>query len=199
VTATIESTGFPDGLFDPRELESSTFKDDKSAKVEFLDKLIRLVNVGGGVVLEINSTKIVAGLEPYNTNILLTGFGRLAVDNDLDRNMLIQHCRNGLGIDEYKSIHVTSTDVVETKLEGTIPGDVDPAKPKSPDSSGPSLMEQIHLCSGDMDQTIQMISSIVSKPKCSEKLLSKPPFRFLHDLFVAIASATDFNLGQVFR
>lgn len=47
------------------------------------------------------------------------------------------------------------------------------------------------LCIEDVEQTRAMISKIASKPKCSDKLLSKPPFRFIHDLVMNIGKATD--------
>ena len=71
VVATLKSTGFPNGLFSLDELNSSNFKDSKAAKVAFLNKLIHLVNVGSGSALTVSPSKIVSGLEPLNTNILL--------------------------------------------------------------------------------------------------------------------------------
>ena len=190
VTATIETTGFPGGLFDVNELQSSSYKDDKAAKLSFLDKLIHLVSVGEGRALDVNSGKIVAGMEPLKTNNLLRCFGRLALNQDLDRTALIQHCRDGLSIEEYnKQQHsALAPDIVE-----------DPKINVSSSGSELSFLEKINACNEDMEQTIQMISSIVSKPKCSEKLLSKPPFRYLHDLFMAIANETQLDLSRVFR
>lgn len=200
VTATIDSTGFPDGLFDVNELKSSTYKDDKAAKLAFLDKLIHLVSVGEGSALDVNSSKIVAGMEPLKTNDLLRSFGRLALNQELDRSALIQHCRDGLSIEEYKQQHsAPAPDIVESSEESKSEAPSPSIEPRLTDNSGLSLLRKINSCNEDMEQTIQMISRIVSKPKCSEKLLSKPPFRYLHDLFMAIAHATEFDLSRVFR
>jgi len=57
----------------------------------------------------------------------------------------------------------------------------------------------IDTCNEDVEQTRAMISKIITKPKCSDKLLSKPPFRFIHDLVMNIGKATEFDLGMIFR
>mmetsp|Transcript_31112 Transcript_31112/g.47535 ORF Transcript_31112/g.47535 Transcript_31112/m.47535 type:complete len:85 (+) Transcript_31112:33-287(+) len=44
-------------------------------------------------------------------------------------------------------------------------------------------------------ETSEMYSQIFAKPKMTEKLLSKPPFRYLHDIFTATMAKTHFGEG----
>lgn len=44
-------------------------------------------------------------------------------------------------------------------------------------------------------KTQDVLGRIISKPPLTEKLLSRPPFRYLHDLFSEIISATGFGNG----
>jgi TRAF3-interacting protein 1 len=48
-----------------------------------------------------------------------------------------------------------------------------------------SLMEDVKL----------QLGAVITKPKLNEKLLSKPPFRFLHDIVTSITTTTGFAEG----
>jgi len=43
--------------------------------------------------------------------------------------------------------------------------------------------------------TADLFSQLFQKPKMNQKLLSKPPFRYLHDIFTATNAATGFGTG----
>lgn len=53
--------------------------------------------------------------------------------------------------------------------------------------------------SGNLDELVAVakdkIGALISKPKMTEKLLAKPPFRFLHDTITAVANTTGFGEG----
>jgi len=69
-TSTLAATGFGEGMYGDDELDAKSIK-DKDSKVNFLEKLIALVQMAAGEEIPVKSTKIVAGQEADQTNIFL--------------------------------------------------------------------------------------------------------------------------------
>ena len=90
VVAIIDSTEFPASFFTDEELDSSYYKDNKQAKLAFLDKIIAVVNAYQKSHVEAESRNIVAGVQPAATLSFLVAFGKLANDDSIDHAASIQ-------------------------------------------------------------------------------------------------------------
>jgi hypothetical protein len=63
-------------------------------------------------------------------------------------------------------------------------------------SERPANMDsEIDQCDGGYERTKDLLGSLITKPKLSDKLLSKPPFRFLHDIIMEVIRVTNFGQG----
>ncbi|RHY66968.1 hypothetical protein DYB38_003620 [Aphanomyces astaci] len=267
--AVTASTGFAKGLYTDFELDSANVK-EKHQKLQFLDKMIYFTGQCHGKEIDVRSAKIVAGLEPENTNIFLTELALAASNSSLDWNGAVQKTQvaypplaetlagsgGGGGAAAADAKQQPSEDQPSAAKETTAavaPPARDEAKeaeekakaderaardkarrakeerekeaaaaaqasassepkPSSSESSsrpssnskvtrnenndaGGEYAAQVRECNGDVERTKEMVETIISKPKMSAKLLSKPPFRFLHDVVSEVTRATGFADG----
>jgi hypothetical protein len=57
----------------------------------------------------------------------------------------------------------------------------------------PNLDGEIERCDGTEATTQVLLGEVITRPRLTEKLLSKPPFRFLHDVVMEVVRATGFG------
>nr|KAJ3422908.1 TRAF3-interacting protein 1 [Polyrhizophydium stewartii] len=74
----IRTCGFVPGLYTEAEMNSDNIK-DKDAKVAYLTKMIDCVGIATNIELRANPLKIVAGLEPEETNAMLQLIGKVVI------------------------------------------------------------------------------------------------------------------------
>ena len=94
-TSTMEATQFGQGLYDETELDGKAIN-ERDAKINFLNKLIALVEAVLGEKIDVKANKIVAGLEPEKTNVFLQGLFRAATSG-VDTTPYVKQI---LGIDD---------------------------------------------------------------------------------------------------
>jgi len=70
VSEVTKATGFATGLYEGDELKSGSIK-DKDTKVAYLSKIIKCVEIALNSQIAIRAGKVVAGMEPENTNAFL--------------------------------------------------------------------------------------------------------------------------------
>ncbi|XP_011502404.1 PREDICTED: TRAF3-interacting protein 1 [Ceratosolen solmsi marchali] len=75
ILSVIKTTGFLNGVFTDEELNPDNVK-NRNMKINFLNKLIYVVESTTGNHLSIKTSKIIAGLEPTKTNELLQLIGK---------------------------------------------------------------------------------------------------------------------------
>ena len=54
---------------------------------------------------------------------------------------------------------------------------------------------EVEKCDGSIEFTQRLLGDVIQKPKLSEKLLSKPPFRFLYDIVMEVRRVSGFAAG----
>ena len=157
------------------ELDSANLK-DKSSKLLFLDKVIKHVETRLDITIDLSAKKVVAGLETEKTRRFLQLLATAATTNAPTVTSGKSGPPPGKVTKDGKVEAPTDTTDVST-------ADISPR--------GPSPLEDVIV------ETRSAITSIINKPKITDKLLARPPFRFLFDIIIAVDAATDLGLEQV--
>jgi len=230
ISAITQTTGFAEGLMSAEELDSASIT-EKNAKIAYLDKIINFVGVSTGQVIDARSAKIVAGLEPENTNVFLIALAGAAADGRVDSLAAVRRClggeQAGTGPPAYKSgggSHGAPAEAKGIPMEDHIGSKGSPSSAKGGDDDergksrggtrggkptrqstdvglGGVIPQSVNLdgevekCDGSIELTQSLLGSVIQKPKLADKLLSKPPFRFLYDVVMEVRKVTNFAAG----
>lgn len=209
VTALMASTGFPTGLFPQAELDTEFVKAmDKDQKLAFLARLLTAVQIAVGREVDVSPSKIIAGLEPEKTNSLLVALaeaGHNAASLNMadiiaatDRGDKPQAQRAAPPAAAAAPAPVAAPVAAPAPAPVAKPRPAPAAAPAASSSGGPRPSRapiELPGPAGDEDfvgVTTRLIGSLIQKPKMTDKLLRKPPFRFLHDILTGVLAATGF-------
>ena len=186
-----------DQVLTEAEMDSDNLK-DKSSKLAFLDKVVQHVEARLDTTIDINPKKVIAGVETEKTRSLLQQLAAAATTT-------ASAAVSGEGksypppgevatsttttIDGVK-LDPPSGEVTKDRRVGA-PTDTTSISATDISSQEPSPLEDT------IAETRASLTSIISKPKLTDKLLARPPFRFLFDIIVAVDTATDLGLELV--
>ena len=253
VSNVTKATGFAEGLFEGDELVGTAIK-GKGPKCGYLEKIIICVGIALGEEIDVRVGKIVAGLEPENTNIFLQALGRVAADDGVDSEQAVSRTLNGErpgdgpparrgggngggsknsqedeggkaqdnGNAEAEALERQREQEEREERERRRQRKEQEARARAEEErrareeeeqanqqqdegkssgndgggvgSGGGGGRELNVTE-NWEDTKAIIEQIIQKPRMQEKLLNKPPFRYLHDIIMAIRKETGFLEG----
>lgn len=214
VFAVESATGFPAGLFsgDERDCKAIQSRDDK---VLFLKKLIRCLQLATNEPVEANPLKIVAGRDADATNHMLQQLARAALNvNNINMPALIQSTLYPDGAATSSTPPPAAATAAAAPVEQEAPISVpvpvkqtptpqmDPPQMEAPRQQQapppPQQKQEPQQVQGQdqlphwMQRTIEVVGGLVDAPRMVPKYLARPPFRYVHDIFMNIYQKTGF-------
>lgn len=205
VTNTMAATGFPEGLFEGSELNGKAIK-DKQSKIAWLNKLIRCLESVASESISADPNKIVAGMEPEATNEMLQTFGTIAVEvanGGISMPQILENMKSppaAADSIEHRESAQQENDAAVHREEPT-PKQRASAPSEAAESAPAPNPKSGSLANGgaaDTEQwlldTQRTLGALIERPRLLEKLLRRPPFRFLFDVVRSLIKSTGFPL-----
>eukprot|EP01084_Bolivina_argentea_P229733 387669_1 len=195
---TMNVTGFPEGLFEGNELNGKLIK-DKHDKISWLNKLIQCIESVHNQPLNVNPNKLVAGLEPEYTNEMLQIFGKIAIDvangeismQDIFNNMNGNNSENNPSLQQDEQ---SQQEQIQDEQQKSPPQ----PQPQTEinENNNNDNMEENELKQDEnwVNKTQETLGKLIERPRLLEKLLRRPPFRFLHDIIKSLIKSTGYPL-----
>lgn len=193
MSACFAPAGFGVGLFEEDQLKSENVK-EKEQKLAFLTTLTHAVGLALGREIDCNATKVIAGLEPEKTNTLLQGLAAAARNMQSNNNMaqIVAGVKAGAVPGAAAAAPAAAAPAAAPATRARAP-----APTSSASSTGPLRPSRAPIALPDavggedfVAITTRLIGALISKPKMVDKLLRKPPFRFIHDIITGVMAAT---------
>ena len=158
--------------------------------------------------MSVDPNKIVAGMEPESTNQMLQIFASIAIDvanGELSMPQILENLNSGPSDDAHPDQHRQHNEENEptqpptdTAIHRQEPPPKQPSPPvPSTEATAPAAPSTLQSAP-DKEQwlldTQRTLGALIDRPRLLDKLLRRPPFRFLFEIVQSLIKATGFPL-----